>query len=168
MSAMDQKREMLRHFLAAIAYRTQKAIRDCPEDFGEYRPAKGVRTPRELLFHMTNVIGYACTFFVGGAYHPDPLPTLGAELDRLHEMLASLSNHFKRGSFDRMTPERFLQGPLSDAMTHAGQLALLRRLAGSPVPPENFILADVDAENVGPCQSDPVAPDAEWHTPDGE
>jgi len=157
---------MLRHFLAAIAYRTQKALRGRPAGFGEYRAAKGVRTPRELVFHMTNVIGYARTFFVGGEYRPDRLPTLDDEVERFHGMLASLGEHFERGSFDAMAPERFLQGPLSDAMTHAGQLALLRRLADSPVPPENFILADVDAANVGPDQPAPVSPDAEWHTPD--
>ena len=163
---MDTKRDMLRHFLAALAYRTQKALRDRPDGFGEYRAAKGVRTPRELVFHMTNVIGYARTFFAGGEYRPDPLPTLDEELGRFHRMLGSLGEHFAGGSFDRMTPERFLQGPLSDAMTHAGQLALLRRLADSPVPPENFIVAGVDASNVGPDQPDPVSPDAEWHTPD--
>lgn len=54
-----------------------------------------------------------------------------------------------------------LQGPFADAMTHAGQSALLRRLAGSPVPPENFIMADIDPTNLGPDQPDPVSPDAE-------
>ena len=63
-------------------------------------------------------------------------------------------------------PERMLQGPFADAMTHVGQLAMLRRLAGSPVPPENFILADVVAENVGPDQPQPASPDEEW--PEGE
>ena len=58
-----------------------------------------------------------------------------------------------------MTPERLLQGPLSDAMTHAGQLAMLRRLVGSPVPPENFIVAEIDGARLGPEQADPVSPD---------
>jgi len=164
---MDAKREMLRHELAAIAYRTSKALRDFPAGFGDIRVAAGVRTPSELLRHMSGVLGYARTFFTGGTYRPAPLATLEEELDRLHEMLASLSEHFAAGSFERMSPEAFLQGPLSDAMTHAGQLAMLRRLAGSPVPPENFLFADIDADNVGPNQPDAVAPDDEWHTPDG-
>lgn len=61
-----------------------------------------------------------------------------------------------------MVPERVLQGPFSDAMTHAGQLALLRRLAGSPMPPEDFFEADVDARNVAATQPGPVSPDAVW------
>ena len=165
---MDSDRMMLRHFLAVLAYRTQKAVRGCPEGFGDYRVAKGVRTPRELVRHMRSVLGYACTFFEGGEYYAKPLATLEAELERYHEMLARLGNHFASGSFDRMSTERFLQGPLSDAMTHAGQLALLRRLANAPVAPENFILADIDGENVSSLQPDPVAPDDDWRTPDGD
>jgi hypothetical protein len=61
-----------------------------------------------------------------------------------------------------LTPEQLLQGPLSDAMTHAGQLAMLRRLHGSPVPPENFARAYVDASNVSEDQAQPRSLDAEW------
>ena len=78
-------------------------------------------------------------------------------------MLADLSRHLEKGTrLQGTTEERLLQGPFSDAMTHAGQLALLRRLAGSPVPPEDFSLAEISANNVGTDQKDPVAPDAEW------
>jgi hypothetical protein len=61
-----------------------------------------------------------------------------------------------------------LQGPFSDAMTHAGQLIMLRRLFGSPVPPENFIIADINPENLGPNQPEPVSPDKEWIEPENE
>jgi len=164
---MEQKREMLRHMLAALAYRTQKALRGAPADFGEVRTAPDVRTPRELVEHMTNVIGYARTFFVGGTCRPESLPTLAAEAERFHAVLKQLDEQFGNGAFDRISPERLLQGPLSDAMSHAGQLALLRRLFGSPVPPEDFVFADVSIGNLSADQSDPVAPDAEWSTPSG-
>ena len=67
-------------------------------------------------------------------------------------MIADLARHIEGGADlrDNITPERLLQGPFSDAMTHAGQLALLRRLAGSPVRPENFIAADIHATRLGP------------------
>lgn len=160
---MDEKRAMLRHFLAAIAYRTQKALRGAPPSFASFRAAPKVRTPHELLAHMNSVLGYARTFFIGGEYRPQPLPDLDAEILRFHSTLEDLSRHLEEGTALRgTTPERLLQGPFSDAMTHAGQLALLRRLAGSPVPPENFIVADVDAGNVGPRQADPVSPDQDW------
>jgi hypothetical protein len=150
---------LLRHFLAAVAYRTQKALRDAPPSFGDFRAAPGVRTPRELVRHMTSVLGYARTLFIGGSFSAEALPTLQEEVGRFHEMLASLSSHLDAGApmLDGVTPQRILQGPLSDVMTHAGQLALLRRLAGSPVPPENFLKAEIRADNVGPDQPPPVS-----------
>lgn len=168
---MDEKGGMLRHFLAALAYRTQKALRDAPEDFGSFRMGVGVRTPAELLRHMTSVLGYSRTFFIGGTYRPEPLPSLADEIVRFHEMIEDIARLIETGeSFrDGVTPERMLQGPFSDAMTHAGQLALLRRLAGDPVPPENFIVANIDAEHLGPDQCPPVSPDEFWpEAPNGK
>lgn len=92
----QDRRDLLRHLLAALAYRTQKAIRGAPHAYWSFQAGNSV------------------------------------------------------------------QGPLSDAMTHAGQLAMLRRLHGSPVPPENFIEAHVDPDDLGPHQPPPVRPDAEW------
>ncbi len=161
---MDVKRNLLRHFLAALAYRAQKALRGAPVGFGTFAAAEGVRTPIQLVRHMTSVLGYARTFFVGGRYSPDPLPSLEEEAVRFHGMLEDLARHLQGGTplAQGMSAERLLQGPLSDAMTHAGQLAMLRRLAGAPVAPENFIVADIDADRCGPQQPDAVSPDDVW------
>jgi hypothetical protein len=161
---MDEKRGLLRHFLAALAYRTQKALRGAPVEFGDFRAGEGVRTPSELVRHMTSVLGYARTFFVGGHYRPDALPTLEEEIARFHGMVAELAQHIERGTplLQELSAERLLQGPFSDAMTHAGQLAMLRRLAGVPVPPENFIVADIDPARFGPEQPEPRSPDESW------
>ena len=160
---MDDSRPLLRHFLAAIAYRTQKALRGASADFADFKAGAGVRTPAELVRHMTSVLGYARTFFVGGEYWPDALPSLTEEIDRFHDMVTDLSAHVEHGTLRAgVTPERLLQGPLADAMTHAGQLALLRRLSGDPVPPENFIVADIQPERLGRNQPEPVSPDAVW------
>ena len=161
---MDEKHAILRHYLAALAYRTQKALRDAPAGFGSFRVAAEVRTPSELVRHMTSVLGYSRTCFVGGTYRPDPLPTLAEEVTRFHAMLEDLSQRLSDGSplLDGMTLERLLQGPFSDAMTHAGQLAMLRRLAGAPVPPESFIAANISAERLGPDQPKPADPDRVW------
>lgn len=154
---------LLRHFLAALAYRTQKALRFAPASFGAFRAASDVRTPAELVRHMTSVLGYARTRFIGGTYRPEPLPTFEEEIARFHATIGHLSTHLRQGDpLIETTPEQLLQGPFSDAMTHAGQLALLRRLAGSPVPPENFIAAAIDTENTGPDQASPVSPDRQW------
>ena len=157
------ERALLRHFLAALAYRTQKALRDAPGGFGDFRAIPDVRTPSELVRHMTSVLGYARTFFVGGRYRPDPEPDLAAEVQRFHSVLTDVGAHLERGDeLTGTTLARLLQGPFADAMTHAGQLALLRRLAGSPVPPENFIVAKIDSDNLGPDQPPPVSPDRKW------
>ena len=157
---MDDKRHMLRHFLAALAYRTQKALRGAPEGFADFRAGNEVRTPSELIRHMASVLGYARTFFVGGSYWPDPLPTFEDEIERFHENLALLRDELEAGTpMTGITDERMLQGPFSDAMTHAGQLAMLRRLHGEPVRSENFIYAEVSPENVTSNQPEPAAPD---------
>ena len=160
---MNDKRYMLRHFLAALAYRTQKALRDAPADFAGFSPGNQVRTPHELICHMRSVLGYARTFFVGGTY-PRPVPDdWQRDIAAFHEILADLSDHLGRDRpINGTTEEQLLQGPFSDAMGHAGQLAMLRRLFGSPVPPENFIVAAVDTDNVSAAQPLPVSPDAEW------
>lgn len=157
------KRNLLRHFLAALAYRTQKALRDAPADFADFRVGVNVRTPHELVWHMTGVIGYARTHFIGGVWRPERMETFEAEVARFHELLEDVARHLDAGTpLIDTTYERLLQGPFSDAMTHAGQLAMLRRLAGSPVPSENFIRADIRAENLGSNQPSPVAPDLDW------
>jgi hypothetical protein len=161
---MDDKRQLLRHFLAALAYRTQKALRDAPAEFGSFSAGEQVRTPAELIRHMASVLGYARTFFTGGTYWPDPLPTFAEEIQRFHDVLADLSSLIASDApmLGDMTAEKFLQGPFSDAMTHAGQLAILRRLAGHPVAPENFIYAEIDAERLGADQAQPARPDRVW------
>ena len=160
---MNDKRHMLRHFLAALAYRTQKALGNAPADFASFNAGNKTRSPHELICHMRSVLGYARTFFVGGIY-PRPTPTNWRDdIDAFHEMLSDLSLRLARGEvLDGITEEQLLQGPFADAMTHAGQLAMLRRLYGSPVAPENFIEAQIDPDNVTSDQAQPVSPDADW------
>jgi hypothetical protein len=156
-------RNLLRHFLAALAYRTQKALRGAPDSFAEFRAGTHVRTPHELIWHMTGLIGYARTMMHGGDFKPPRLPTFVAEIARFHETLAGLRADFADAALSaKISDEQFLQGPLSDAMTHAGQLAMLRRLAGSPVASENFIFAAIDSDNVSAAQPEPAAPDPWW------
>jgi hypothetical protein len=163
---MTESRRLLQHFLAALAYRTQKALREAPAAFGEFSAGTHVRTPHELLWHMTGVIGYARTMLHGRSFVPARLPTFADEITRFHELLAALHADFGDDALTaRITDEQFLHGPLADTMTHVGQLALLRRLAGSPVPSEDFIEATIDTSNVSERQAPPAAPD-EWWRPD--
>lgn len=156
-------RRLLQHFLAALAYRTQKALRDAPASYAEFRAGPTTRTPHELVWHMTGVIGYAHTMLRGGRFMPDRMPTFAEEVERFHATIAALRDDLGDPSLQAtISDEQFLQGPLADAMTHAGQLAMLRRLEGTPVPSENFIFARVDAANVGVEQPAPAAPDRWW------
>jgi len=160
---MNDQQRLLQHFLAAIAYRTQKALRGAPESFADFRAGSNVRTPHELVWHMTGVLGYARTFFHGGIWRPEKLESLAEEIARLHQVLEDLGADLEKATPTReISMEQMLQGPLADAMTHAGQLAMLRRLAGSPVPPENFVRAAIDSGNLGANQPMPVAPDPGW------
>ena len=142
---MDRDRELLRHFLAAIAYRTQKALRDAPDHYPTFSAGNRVRTPVELIRHMASLMGYVRTFFVGGSYpeQPDPLPTFNDEVARFHEMLESVGALLVSDAHCSLTTEQLLQGPFADTMSHVGQLAMLRRLADAPIAPENFIHADI-------------------------
>ena len=161
---MSDKRVLLKHFLAALAYRTQKALRDAPPEFGSFKPPADVRTPQELVRHMTSVLGYSRTYFIGGSYWPEALGSLEEEVSRFHLMLEDVGQHLANGTrlLGEMTEEQLLQGPFADAMTHAGQLAMLRRFAGSPVAPENFIVADIKHNRLGADQPKPAAPDEVW------
>jgi hypothetical protein len=156
---------LLRHFLAAIAYRTQKALRGAPESFATFSAGNRTRTPVELLRHMTSLMGYTRTHFLGGMYpvHLDPLPTFKEEIARFHEMVQTVGDLLASDTpLREISTTQLLQGPLADTMTHVGQLAMLRRLAASPIPPENFIYADIRGDRLGAAQPPPARPDQHW------
>ena len=97
-SPMDEKRALLRHFLAALAYRTQKALRDVPASFGTFRVRPQVRTPHELVRHMSGVLNYALTFFGAGQPPLEMLPEFEAEVARFHRIIEELGQHLSRGT----------------------------------------------------------------------
>jgi hypothetical protein len=156
---MSEKREMMRHFLASIAYHATKAIKNAPSNYPELEVGKVVRTPRHILHHITGVLSYAHSFYE----HYDTTyfehKPWEEEVRHFYETLSRLDRSFREKGLTRVSEEQILQGPLSDAMAHIGQLLMLRRLAGSPVPAENFLYADIRKGVVGPDQPEPVAPD---------
>ncbi len=162
---MNTERTFLQHFLAAIAYRTQKALRDAPLHYPDFSAGHEARTPVEILRHMTSLMGYTSTLYVGGTYpfEPEPLSTFDDEIGRFHEMLLVVSRHLEAGTpLQEISYYQLLQGPFADAMTHVGQLAMLRRLADAPVAPENFIHAEIRSDRLGPDQASPALPDEHW------
>jgi hypothetical protein len=159
----DPIRQFLKHYLASTAYHAQKAIRGAPPEYWAFAPGNQVRTPEAILRHMTSVLGYARTFFVGGLYKPEPLPDIQAEIDRFHQIIEDVSELLDADyPLKEITELQLLQGPFSDVMTHIGQLSLLRRLCGSPVPPEDFVYADISTTRLGQDQPAPRRPDSDW------
>jgi len=148
-SEVGDTQRLLRHQLATVAYRVQRAVRDAPSDFGDFVAGSGVRTPHQLVNHMANLICYTAQALRGeNAVLVSELADFAEEIGRFHELLGELSILLAESSFDRGLDERLLQGPLSDAMTHVGQLALLRRLAGAPIAAEDFFSAPITRDNV--------------------
>jgi hypothetical protein len=165
----DRNQALLRHFLAAIAYRTTKALRDAPPGYNAFAAGQQSRTPRQLVRHMSGVINYAIGLLTEPREVLTDAATYTAEIERFFALLRELSDRLRqRVELDDPTAERLLQGPLADAMAHVGQLALLRRLSGSPIPPENFFDAVINPEHLGLEQAAANSPDAEWpEAPEG-
>lgn len=154
--APDAKRELLRHFLAAVAYRARKAILGAPVDFGNFEAGHGVRKPAEILFHMSNVLMHARSFLAPQARAETQIGSWETEVTRLFSLLSELDHLLESGTpLHGRTEEQLLQGPLADAMTHVGQLAMMRRLDGAPLPKESFDEAPIRA---GEISLNPIAP----------
>ncbi len=135
---------LLRHLLATIAYRSRLSIRDAPEGYETRRLAEGAMTALELVNHMTNVLGYVRAQISHEDRVRHDLCDWHGEVAQFYEILGELDRIFASGiELERDEDLKLLQGPLSDTCTHIGQLAALRRLAGKPVPGENYIKADI-------------------------
>jgi hypothetical protein len=147
------KKDFLRHFLATIAYRARKVIIDSPADFGTFDAGHGVRKPVEILSHMSKVLQHARSFFITTETTRISVGTWEQEVERFFRVLSELDKLLEAGIEPRgRTVEQLLQGPLADAMTHIGQLAMLRRMASSPIPKEDFDEATIRLGDVGSTQ----------------
>jgi len=134
----------LRHFLAALKYRCSKAIHNVREGYPSYRAGNGVRSPHEILSHISFVLRCAQSVFnVDIELHKEPR-TWEEEVEQFYIEVENLNNYLLKGLPDRdRIAEKLLQGPLADAMTHVGQLSMIRRISGDPVSGENFFNADI-------------------------
>ncbi len=153
----DTKRQMLRHTLATLAYRAGKAVRGAPAGFAEFRAAPSTRTPGEILAHLGDLLDWALSMAQGRQAWKDSAP-LGWEQDveRLFAALTALDQWLASDGPLAFPAEKLFQGPVADALTHVGQIALLRRMAGCPIRGENYARAEIVAGRVGPAQAAPV------------
>ena len=153
---MDDKRAFLRHTLATVAYRGGKALRGAPASFATFRCADSARTPVQILAHVGDLFDWALTIAQGTQAWRDsaPLPWDG-EVARFFAALQAFDAFLASDAPLADTPERLFQGPIADALTHVGQLALLRRLADAPIKGENYHRADIVSGRVGAGQTAP-------------
>jgi hypothetical protein len=155
-STTDAKREMLRHTLATLAYRGGKAVRDAPEGFGGFVAGVGTRRPVEILAHVGDLLDWALWLARGEHRWKDSEPLAwDGEVARFFEGLAAFDAFLASGEPLGCAAERLFQGPVADALTHVGQIALLRRMAGAPVRGENYFKAEIVAGRVGAVQDAP-------------
>ena len=157
----DPKLALLRHAVATLAYRAGKPLRGCPEGFAGFRAAPDARTPAEVLAHLGDLVEWAASQVRGkSAWRSSPPLPWEEEKARFFAALAvldgALDGEPAGGAPAAFSAEKLFQGPIADAFTHVGQLALLRRLAGAPVRGENFVRADIVAGRVGAEQSPPA------------
>ncbi len=147
---------MLRHALATLAYRGGKAVRDVPEAVAAFRASPTTRTPAEILAHVGDLLDWALALADGRQEwrNSEPLPWPD-EVGRFFRGLAALDVRLDDDRPLACAPERLFQGPIADALTHVGQIALLRRLAGHPVKGENYFKAEIAAGRVGREQASP-------------
>jgi hypothetical protein len=149
----DTKREMLRHTVATLAYRGGKAVRGASESFASFKASETTRTPAQILAHVGDLLDWALSIAQGKEtwHNAEPLPW-NQEIERFHDALRKFDEYLASDGDLKATCERMFQGPIADALTHVGQIAMLRRIAGEPVRGENYSIAKIEAGRVGPDQ----------------
>ena len=148
--------ELLRHTVATLSYRGGKVLRNVPAGFGSFRLGESTRTPGEILAHINDLLDWACHLAAGAhVWRDSRLQSWDEEVSRFYAGLQKLEQILAGPETLVCSAERLFQGPIADALTHVGQIAMLRRLAGGPVRGENYFKADIVAGRVGREQAAP-------------
>lgn len=153
---MSDERTMLRHTLATIAYRGGKALRDAPEGFGATTAGGGSRTAVQILAHMGDLFAWGLALADGEhRWSETKSDDWDAQVERFFAGLAAVDARLASPEPLGRPETKLLQGPFADALTHVGQIAMLRRVAGAPVRGENYFKATIEIGQVGSGQAPP-------------
>lgn len=148
-SSLDLKRELLRHLLAAVTFRCGIVIRDAPENFAHFRAGDSTRSAGELLAHIGDLIEGSHYLMEGEFVRLQSSPQSWAEdAKRFFIAIREFDSYLASDAPLAHPVERIVQAPVADALTHVGQIAMLRRLAGKPIQSENFFDAEIEAGGV--------------------
>jgi hypothetical protein len=154
MSTADPKRDFLRHTLATLAYRGGKAVRLAPAEFADFQGAG--RPPAQILAHVGDLLDWSLSMAQGKPkFVPSQPLTWDKEITRFFSALRSFDDYLASGEPVHAPIEKLFQGPIADALTHVGQIAMLRRMAGVPISGENYFMADMVVGRVGAEQAAP-------------
>jgi hypothetical protein len=152
---MGSKREMLRHTLAALAYRAERALCGAPAEFAAFPGV--VRTPGEILAHMADLLDWALSMANGApVWRNSAALAWDQGIERFFTAMEAFDQRLASDAPIAAPLERLFQGPIADALTHVGQIAMLRRLAGYPLIGENYYEADIAIGRAGREQAPPV------------
>jgi len=153
---MTDSKILLRHTLATLAYRGGKTIRNAPASFATYGGPDTSRTPVKILAHIGDLMDWALSMADGSKKWNDstPLPW-DQECQRFFVSLKKFDDYLASDQPLQAHMEKLFQGPIADALTHVGQLAMLRRMAGCPMKGENYFVAEITTGRVGPDQGPP-------------
>ena len=155
-SAVDPKRELLRHALATVAYRGGKTLRGAPPAFGDFKMDDVGRTPAQILAHVGDLMDWALSIAQGKQTWNNSAPLAwDNEVQRFHAALKAFDDFLASKEALHAEPEALFQGPIADALTHIGQLAMLRRISGHRMKSENYYRAEIVAGRVGGEQAAP-------------
>jgi hypothetical protein len=156
LTTSDPKRELLRHALATLAYRGGKTIRNAPEGFATFQAGEGVRTPGQILAHSGDLMDWGLSMAIGRQqwHNSEPQPW-EKEVERFFAALKKFDDYLASEESLHAPVEKLFQGPIADALTHIGQIAILRRLAGESIRAENYFVADITVGRVGAEQTPP-------------
>ena len=152
---MSPSAHLVRHLVATLGYRSAKVLRDCPPGFANFGPGFQARAPVQILAHMGDLIAWANRLMETGEFvwRAEGTADWDTEVRRFFDGLAALDRAVASAGVPIDRAEKLIQAPLADALTHVGQLAMLRRAAGAPVRPESYARADIVAGRVGLEQS---------------
>ena len=153
---MDTNRQLLRLTVATLAYRAGKVLRGAPAGFAEFRVSETTRTPGQILAHLCDLIDWGVSIAKGKEEWHNSAPQAWAQdSERFFAALKTFDDCLASDSSQNAPVERLFQGPIADSLTHVGQIAMLRRLAGSPVRGENYSRAEITVGRVGADQAAP-------------
>jgi hypothetical protein len=153
MSQPDEKRELLRHTVATLAYRGGKAITNAPEGFKDFTINETTRTPGKILAHIGDLLDWALSMAQGNeTWHNRTPKAWDDEVNRFFTALQAFDSYLGSSEPLGVPVEKLFQGPIADALTHVGQIAMLRRMAGGPVRGENYSRAQIVIGRVGADQ----------------